>query len=88
MARDCRAAASAAILSAFAATRQPLQFADFEIQRVKGAPLERITDRFGHEFLSLSDRLFECQAAGKTSRDRRRIRAAGAMSCDAANERG
>jgi len=50
-------------------------------------PLKMSRNRFSHEFLGLTDRLLEGEPFGKTSRDRRRIRAAGAMSCNAAHER-
>ena len=55
-------------------------------KRVKLAPLEMIADRFGHEFLGVTDRLFEGEPFGKTGRDRCRICAAGAMGRDSVNE--
>ena len=57
------------------------------MKRVKVAPLEMSPDRFSYKLLCLTDRLFQRQAGRKTSRDRRRIRATGAMSCDPVNER-
>ena len=56
-------------------------------KRVKLAPLEMIADRSGHEFLGLTDRLFEGEPFGKIGRDRCRICAAGAMGRDPMYER-